>query len=187
MEWDTLAAWVTMEWDTLAAWVVANKLYSDKNVWLIQIPRLYNIYPWVASLTTSNSQNRNHLAAALYQENAANALRKRSVALEGPRTGLTEAGSTMSTDRFLFECVGRIYMIQGGCQVVPVDYSEVEKLMSMADLTEAMAKPASLVQYWLDHHHSSYAHDLHTAAMYDLRRTARAAAKAARNSSSSSS
>jgi len=33
-----------MEWDILASWVVANNLYSDNNVWLIQIPRLYNLY-----------------------------------------------------------------------------------------------------------------------------------------------
>jgi AMP deaminase len=33
-----------MEWDILAAWITANNLYSDNNVWLIQIPRLYNIY-----------------------------------------------------------------------------------------------------------------------------------------------
>eukprot|EP00197_Chlamydomonas_leiostraca_P011982 CAMPEP_0202859138 /NCGR_PEP_ID=MMETSP1391-20130828/1384_1 /ASSEMBLY_ACC=CAM_ASM_000867 /TAXON_ID=1034604 /ORGANISM="Chlamydomonas leiostraca, Strain SAG 11-49" /LENGTH=996 /DNA_ID=CAMNT_0049538147 /DNA_START=131 /DNA_END=3121 /DNA_ORIENTATION=+ len=33
-----------MEWDILASWVVANNLYSDNNVWLIQIPRLYNVY-----------------------------------------------------------------------------------------------------------------------------------------------
>ncbi|KAL6754093.1 hypothetical protein V8C86DRAFT_382763 [Haematococcus lacustris] len=33
-----------MEWDILASWVVANNLYSDNNVWLIQVPRLYNIY-----------------------------------------------------------------------------------------------------------------------------------------------
>ncbi|GAX72628.1 hypothetical protein CEUSTIGMA_g84.t1 [Chlamydomonas eustigma] len=33
-----------MEWDILASWVVANNVYSDNNVWLIQIPRLYNVY-----------------------------------------------------------------------------------------------------------------------------------------------
>ena len=33
-----------VEWDTLAAWVVQNKLYSPNNVWMIQIPRLYNVY-----------------------------------------------------------------------------------------------------------------------------------------------
>ncbi|GAB4817976.1 hypothetical protein N2152v2_005022 [Parachlorella kessleri] len=33
-----------VEWDTLAAWVVQNRLYSDNNAWLIQIPRLYNVY-----------------------------------------------------------------------------------------------------------------------------------------------
>lgn len=29
----------TVEWDILAAWVCQNKLYSDKNVWLIQVSR----------------------------------------------------------------------------------------------------------------------------------------------------
>lgn len=33
-----------VEWDTLAAWVVQNRLSSDNNLWLIQIPRLYNVY-----------------------------------------------------------------------------------------------------------------------------------------------
>lgn len=33
-----------VEWDTLAAWVVQNRLYSDNNLWMIQIPRLYNVY-----------------------------------------------------------------------------------------------------------------------------------------------
>ena len=34
----------TKEWDILAAWVCQHRLYSDNNVWLIQIPRLYNVY-----------------------------------------------------------------------------------------------------------------------------------------------
>eukprot|EP00878_Enallax_costatus_P016118 GHUV01016904.1.p1 GENE.GHUV01016904.1~~GHUV01016904.1.p1 ORF type:complete len:746 (+),score=242.14 GHUV01016904.1:255-2492(+) len=33
-----------VEWDILAAWVVANNLSSNNVVWLIQIPRLYNVY-----------------------------------------------------------------------------------------------------------------------------------------------
>lgn len=33
-----------VEWDTLAAWVVQNRLYSDNNVWMIQVPRLFNVY-----------------------------------------------------------------------------------------------------------------------------------------------
>ncbi|KAK9901310.1 hypothetical protein WJX75_005763 [Coccomyxa subellipsoidea] len=33
-----------VEWDILAAWIVQNQLYSDNVVWLIQIPRLYDIY-----------------------------------------------------------------------------------------------------------------------------------------------
>ncbi|CAO2827096.1 unnamed protein product [Amaranthus hypochondriacus] len=32
------------EWDQLASWVVNNDLYSENVVWLIQIPRLYNVY-----------------------------------------------------------------------------------------------------------------------------------------------
>ncbi|RKO92458.1 hypothetical protein BDK51DRAFT_15600, partial [Blyttiomyces helicus] len=32
------------EWDKLAKWVVKNKLYSNNVRWLIQIPRLYNVY-----------------------------------------------------------------------------------------------------------------------------------------------
>jgi adenosine deaminase len=33
-----------VEWDILAAWVVANNLASNNVVWLVQIPRLYNVY-----------------------------------------------------------------------------------------------------------------------------------------------
>lgn len=33
-----------LEWDKLAAWVVDNKLYSPNVRWLIQIPRLYDVY-----------------------------------------------------------------------------------------------------------------------------------------------
>lgn len=32
------------EWDKLAAWVIDNKLYSHNVRWLIQIPRLYDVY-----------------------------------------------------------------------------------------------------------------------------------------------
>ena len=32
------------EWDKLAAWVVDNKLFSHNVRWLIQIPRLYDVY-----------------------------------------------------------------------------------------------------------------------------------------------
>lgn len=38
-----------VEWDILAAWVVANNLASNNVVWLIQIPRLYNVYRWAWS------------------------------------------------------------------------------------------------------------------------------------------
>jgi AMP deaminase len=32
------------EWDTLASWVLNNRIFSNNVVWLIQLPRLYNIY-----------------------------------------------------------------------------------------------------------------------------------------------
>ena len=32
------------EWDQLAAWAVSNQVYSDNVRWLIQVPRLYDIY-----------------------------------------------------------------------------------------------------------------------------------------------
>lgn len=32
------------EWDELAKWVIGHKLYSDKQRWLIQIPRIYSIF-----------------------------------------------------------------------------------------------------------------------------------------------
>ncbi|KAJ2608765.1 AMP deaminase [Coemansia sp. RSA 1365] len=32
------------EWDKLAAWVVDNKIFSSNVRWLIQVPRLYNVY-----------------------------------------------------------------------------------------------------------------------------------------------
>ena len=32
-----------VEWDSLAAWVCNNNLYSDNVVWLIQLPRLYQV------------------------------------------------------------------------------------------------------------------------------------------------
>ncbi|GAA5803832.1 hypothetical protein EDC94DRAFT_582172 [Helicostylum pulchrum] len=43
------------EWDKLAKWVVNNKLFSPNLRWLIQIPRLYNIYK--ASKNVDNFQD----------------------------------------------------------------------------------------------------------------------------------
>ncbi|KAJ7913565.1 hypothetical protein B0H13DRAFT_491918 [Mycena leptocephala] len=40
------------EWDKLAKWVINNKLYSHNVRWLIQIPRLYNIYKANGSVNT---------------------------------------------------------------------------------------------------------------------------------------
>ncbi|KAM7270847.1 hypothetical protein ACFE04_030061 [Oxalis oulophora] len=40
------------EWDQLASWIVNNELYSENVVWLIQIPRLYNIYKDMGIVTS---------------------------------------------------------------------------------------------------------------------------------------
>ena len=47
------------EWDKLAAWVVDNKLISHNVRWLIQIPRLYDVYKASGLVTTYEEINRN--------------------------------------------------------------------------------------------------------------------------------
>ena len=51
-----------------------------------------------------------------------------------------------------------------------VDPSEDASLMRMA-FTDALSQPGRTVSYWLDHHHSSYAHDLNVAALSQLRKS----------------
>ncbi|GFP92189.1 amp deaminase [Phtheirospermum japonicum] len=40
------------EWDQLASWIVNNDLYSENVVWLVQLPRLYNIYKDMGIVTS---------------------------------------------------------------------------------------------------------------------------------------
>ncbi|XP_031102908.1 AMP deaminase [Ipomoea triloba] len=40
------------EWDQLASWIVNNELYSENVVWLIQLPRLYNVYKEMGIVTS---------------------------------------------------------------------------------------------------------------------------------------
>ncbi|KAK9159112.1 hypothetical protein Scep_005686 [Stephania cephalantha] len=40
------------EWDQLASWIVNNGLYSENVVWLIQLPRLYNVYKEMGIVTS---------------------------------------------------------------------------------------------------------------------------------------
>ncbi|KAE8686941.1 AMP deaminase [Hibiscus syriacus] len=40
------------EWDQMASWIVNNELYSGNVVWLIQIPRLYNVYKEMGIVTS---------------------------------------------------------------------------------------------------------------------------------------
>lgn len=47
------------EWDKLAAWVVDNKLFSHNVRWLIQIPRLYDVYKATGLMETFEQVVRN--------------------------------------------------------------------------------------------------------------------------------
>ncbi|AET39192.1 AMP deaminase Ecym_4113 [Eremothecium cymbalariae DBVPG len=47
------------EWDKLADWVIDNKLISHNVRWLIQIPRLYDIYKRTGAVATFNDTSRN--------------------------------------------------------------------------------------------------------------------------------
>ncbi|XP_049934921.1 probable AMP deaminase isoform X2 [Nymphaea colorata] len=40
------------EWDQLASWFVNNEIYSANAVWLIQLPRLYNVYKEMGVVTS---------------------------------------------------------------------------------------------------------------------------------------
>jgi len=40
------------EWDKLAKWIVNHKLYSHNVRWLIQVPRLYDVYKMNGSIDT---------------------------------------------------------------------------------------------------------------------------------------
>jgi AMP deaminase len=40
------------EWDKLAKWIVNNKLFSHNVRWLIQVPRLYDVYKASGSIET---------------------------------------------------------------------------------------------------------------------------------------
>ncbi|SCV05637.1 LANO_0H11870g1_1 [Lachancea nothofagi CBS 11611] len=47
------------EWDKLAAWVVDNKVISHNVRWLVQVPRLYDIYKKTGLVTNFNDITRN--------------------------------------------------------------------------------------------------------------------------------
>jgi len=47
------------EWDKLAAWVVDNKLFSHNARWLIQVPRLYNVYKSTGLINSFDEVVRN--------------------------------------------------------------------------------------------------------------------------------
>lgn len=47
------------EWDKLASWVVDNKLFTHNVRWLIQVPRLYDVYKGNKSVSTFDAIVRN--------------------------------------------------------------------------------------------------------------------------------
>jgi len=50
------------EWDSLASWAVSNNVYSQHNRWMIQVPRLYDIYR-----THNNVENFQDILKCLFQ------------------------------------------------------------------------------------------------------------------------
>ncbi|PNW71802.1 hypothetical protein CHLRE_16g688700v5 [Chlamydomonas reinhardtii] len=103
-------------------------------------------------------------------------------ALLALRGAVLGEGSALSSGRFLYEALGETMLLRwsskGGCEVVPVSEAEAETLLQMA-VEEALSAPIRSLQYWLDHHHASYHHDLEAAALAACRRQARAEAAAA--------
>ncbi|WCJ21780.1 AMP deaminase [Euphorbia peplus] len=43
------------EWDQLASWFINNSIYSENAVWLIQLPRLYNVYKQMGTVKSFQS------------------------------------------------------------------------------------------------------------------------------------
>jgi AMP deaminase len=46
------------EWDKLAEWARDNNVYSDNVKWLIQVPRLYDVYK-VSRKNNENEKGKN--------------------------------------------------------------------------------------------------------------------------------
>ncbi|KAG1655313.1 hypothetical protein FOA52_006612 [Chlamydomonas sp. UWO 241] len=92
------------------------------------------------------------------------------------RAWLTGSGSIDGPSRFLFENVGEVYLIKGGCEVVPVLPCNEASEMAMV-FGDTLSRPHKTVQYWLDHHHASYSHDLYVAAVAKMRAERRAQAR----------
>lgn len=40
------------EWDKLAKWIIKNELFSHNVRWLIQVPRLYQVYKETGAINT---------------------------------------------------------------------------------------------------------------------------------------
>ncbi|KAL6765335.1 hypothetical protein V8C86DRAFT_793136 [Haematococcus lacustris] len=79
-----------------------------------------------------------------------------------------------SLQRFVYERVGGVYLLQGGAEVRDSGSPSGGEALLQPALTELIAQPTRALQAWLDHHHSSYAHDLDIAALAALKREQRA-------------
>ncbi|KAG2433103.1 hypothetical protein HYH02_012806 [Chlamydomonas schloesseri] len=102
-------------------------------------------------------------------------------ALLALRGAVLGEGAALSSGRFLYETLGETMLLRwsskGGCEVVPVSEADAETLLQMA-VEEALSAPIRSLQYWLDHHHASYHHDLEAAALAACRRGLRQQAAA---------
>ena len=69
------------EWDKLAKWVINNKLLSHNVRWLIQVPRLYELYKATGQVQTFEDVVRSKLHH--YQSGRGLTFRRLSAAVRG--------------------------------------------------------------------------------------------------------
>jgi hypothetical protein len=87
--------------------------------------------------------------------------------------------SAAATRRFLFRNVGDVYVLSTaapppGGRIRPLDDADVEEELARSlPLEGAFARPRAILQTVLDHAHTSYSHDLLSAARLQWRREKR--------------
>jgi hypothetical protein len=59
------------EWDKLAKWVVNNKLFSHNVRWLIQVPRLYEVYKGTGAIKNFGDIVRSESISQLWTRSSA--------------------------------------------------------------------------------------------------------------------
>lgn len=82
-------------------------------------------------------------------------------------------GAMFSTQRFLYDKIGHVYLITwaedaGGCDVQPLSEESLAEALAM-DGQELISQPGKYLAALLDHHHGSYTQELQTAALKSCR------------------